>query len=115
MEAEYIAASDTARSLIPIRGILAELDVTDNDFAFPMLMDNNSAIAASGGEKVSRNARHIDIKYHHIRDLVGKGVIGISYVPSSEMAADGFTKALDRDKFVEFRNMIGMANSIGAE
>ncbi len=80
-----------------------------------MLIDNNGAIAASSGEKIARKAYHIEIRYHHIYDLVKKGVISVSYIPSREMAADSFTKALDKDKFMEFRDMIGMASSIGAE
>ncbi len=62
--------------------------------------------------KKRKKAKKKDIQYHHIRDLVEKDVISVSYIPSKQMAADGFTKALDKEKFIEFREMIGMAGSI---
>ena len=107
-EAEYIAASETSRKIISIRGILQELGMIDPDFTFPLLIDNNGAIAVSKGEKITRNARHIEIRYHHIRDLIEKGVIDVAHIPSAQMAADGFTKPLDAVKFGEFRDLIGI-------
>ena len=108
-EAEYIAASETAKNIITIRGILVELDVIPADFAFPLLIDNTGSIAVSGGEKITRNARHVDIRYHHIRDLIQNGTIEVLHVPSRDMAADGLTKALGAIKFKEFRSLIGLS------
>jgi hypothetical protein len=114
-EAEYIAASETAKNVIPTRGILEELDVVEPGFTFPLLIDNTGAIAVSGGEKVTRNARHIDIRYHHVRDLVANGVIEVLHVSSNKMAADGFTKALPEPAFKEFREMIGVTKQFNDE
>ena len=107
-EAEYIAVSETAKKLVAIRGILMELGVLPDDYKFPILVDNNGAIAASNGEKVTRNARHIDIRYHHVRDLVAKGVIDVLYTPSSKMTADGLTKPLPTDPFTHFVKELGL-------
>ena len=74
-EAEYIAASETARSIIVVRGILQELGVIDEEFTFPLLIDNMGSIALSNGEKIIKNLKHVDIRYHHIRDLVEKRTI----------------------------------------
>ena len=109
-EAEYIAASETAKSILIIRGILMELDVIDEEFVFPLMIDNTGGIAISGGEKVTRNARHIDIRYHHIRDLVAKRIIEVLYIPSAQMAADGLTKALAAVPFQEFRQHLGLTS-----
>jgi hypothetical protein len=114
-EAEYIAASETAKNVIMTRGILEEMAITEPDFAFPLLIDNTGAIAVSGGEKVTRNARHIDIRYHHIRDLIAKGLIEVLHISSNQMAADGFTKALPEPKFKEFRDLIGVSGQIEPE
>ena len=111
-EAEYIAASETAKNVIATRGILEEMAITDPDFAFPLLIDNTSAIAVSSGEKVTRNARHIEIRYHHIRDLIAKGLIKVLHIESNKMAADGFTKALPEPAFKEFRDLIGVSEPI---
>src|SRR5436190_19066182 len=69
-EAEYIAISETAKNVIIIHKILHELGIILEDFAFLLLINNTGAIAVSESEKVTRNARHIDIHYHHIRDLI---------------------------------------------
>jgi hypothetical protein len=114
-EAEYIAASETAKNVIMTRGILEEMAITEPGFAFPLLIDNTGSIAVSGGEKVTRNARHIDIRYHHIRDLIQKGLIEVLHVSSNQMAADGFTKALPEPKFKEFRDLIGVSGQIEPE
>ena len=89
--------------------------ITDPGFAFPLLIDNTGSIAVSSGEKVTRNARHIDIRYHHIRDLIQKGLIKVTHVSSNQMAADGFTKALPEPKFKEFRDLIGVSGQIEPE
>ena len=82
------------------------MGIIPEDFAFPLLIDNTGAIAISGGEKVTRNARYIDIRYHHIRDLIEKKTIEISHIPTSGMAADGLTKALMANKFKEFVELV---------
>ena len=80
-----------------------------------MLIDNTGSIAVSSGKKVTRNARHIDIRYHHIRDLIQKGLIKVTHVSSNQIAADGFTKALPEPKFKEFRDMISISGQIEPE
>ena len=100
---------ETAKNIIITRGILTELDIIPTEFAFPLLIDNTGNIAISGGEKITRNARHIDIRYHHIRDLIQNGTIEVLHIPSKSMAVDGLTKALATVKFKEFRDLIGLS------
>jgi len=52
--------------MIITRGILIKLGIILEDFAFPILTDYTRAIAIRVGEKITKNARHIDICYHHI-------------------------------------------------
>ena len=105
-EAEYIVVSETVKNIVITRGILHKLNIILEDFAFSLLIDNTGAIVISGGEKVTRNARHIDIHYHHIRDLIEKKTIEISHILTGEMAADGLTKMLLLNKFKEFIELI---------
>jgi hypothetical protein len=51
--------------------------IIESGFAFPLLIDNTGSIVLFGGEKVTRNARHIDIRYYYIRDLIIKGLIEV--------------------------------------
>jgi hypothetical protein len=60
----------------------------------------------------NRRTRHINVRYHYIRDCIESGTIEPHYTPISDMLADGFTKALDRQKFSTFVSSIGIRDSI---
>ena len=51
--------------------------------------------------------KHIEIRYHFIRDMVQKGVLKLKYVPTKEQVADVFTKPLAHVKFEYFRDKLG--------
>ena len=82
------------------------MDIILKDFAFLLLINNISVIAVSGGEKVTRNARHINICYHHIQNLIEKKIIEISHISTDEMTVNDFTKALLSNKFKKFVELI---------
>jgi hypothetical protein len=119
-EAEYITASDATREAIWLRNLLAEIDPfgasaislpqlhEPNLPPISMAMDNQGAIALATLESQNRRTRHINVRYHYIRDCVKSGTIAPHYTPISNMLADGFTKALDRLKFATFVSSIGM-------
>lgn len=56
--------------------------------------DNQSAISIAEVEMFRKRSKHIDIRYHHIRDKVNLGVIGLEYVPSMDNLADCLTKGV---------------------
>jgi hypothetical protein len=60
----------------------------------------------------NRRTRHINVRYHYIRDCIESGIIAPHYTPISDMLADRFTKALDRLKFVTFVFSIGIRDLI---
>ena len=105
-EVKYIIISETAKNIVITHEILHKLNIILEDFIFPLLINNTGAITISESEKVTRNARHIDIHYHHIRDLIEKKIIEVSHIPTGEMAADGLTKALLSNKFKEFIKLV---------
>ena len=53
-------------------------------------------------------SKHIEIKYHFIRDYVQKGVVRLEYISTNEQVADIFTKALPRGKHVHFKDKMGV-------
>ena len=73
---------------------------------FLLLINNISTIAVSENEKVIRNARHIDIHYHHIQNLIEKKIIEIFHISTDEMTVNDFTKVLLSNKFKEFVELI---------
>ena len=56
-------------------------------------------------------SKHIEMRYHHLRDMVQKGAIRLQYIPTDEQIADVFTKPLSATKFVYFRDKLGMAEN----
>ena len=73
-----------------------------------LLADNQSAIALSGSDLISRRTKHIDIRYHFVRQKVEEKLIELEWTDTSTNVADGMTKPLGRVAFNKFRNEIGM-------
>ncbi|TVY53197.1 Copia protein, partial [Lachnellula suecica] len=80
----------------------------------PKLVDikanNTGAIALVKNPHLHEQSKHIDISYHHIRDLEAKKRITITYIPTDQMIANSFTKPLERTKFEGFKHMIGLVD-----
>lgn len=101
-EAEYIAASNTAQEVCWLRNMLQELCIIGND-PINLFVDNQSAIRLVDNPVHHKKTKHIDIKFHHIRECVENKYIVVKYVCSEDQLADIFTKALARDKFRSIR------------
>ena len=53
-------------------------------------------------------SKHIEIKYHYIRDMVQRGAVKLLYVATEEQIADVLMKPLARLKFEYFRERLGV-------
>jgi hypothetical protein len=82
---------------------------TTNSLLDPTIIhvDNQSAIAIANNTKSNKRTKHIDIRYHYIREAIANNAIVTKYCPSNQMLADILTKGLPRDKFTPLRNMLG--------
>jgi hypothetical protein len=94
MESEYIAASDASREVIWLRRLLSELGEEQTN-PTRLLCDNESAISLTRNPESHKRSKHIDVRYHFIREQIFKKTIEISYVNTREQLADAFTKAID--------------------
>ncbi|GKE07005.1 hypothetical protein Tco_1399023, partial [Tanacetum coccineum] len=70
-----------------------------NGKAVPIFCDNTSAIAISDNPVLHSRTKHIDIKYHFIRDHILKGDIELHFIPTQYQLVDIFTKPLDEPTF----------------
>jgi hypothetical protein len=52
--------------------------------------------------------KHIDVRYHFLKDYVEKGKVKLSFVPTENQLADIFTKPLDSARFTLLRGELGM-------
>ena len=56
--------------------------------------DNQACLTIAKDPEHHGRTKAIDVKYHHVRDLIARGVVTLEYVPIEHMLADGLTKAL---------------------
>ena len=73
-----------------------------------MFEDNQSAIAMCKNPQHHGRAKHIDIKYHFIREQVANKNVKLEYCPTKVMTADMFTKGLAREQFYTLRSQAGV-------
>jgi len=69
-------------------------------------IDNKATIYISKNETINQNTRHIDIKYHLVRDYIKENKIRLNYIKSQDNLADGFTKYLNSNAMKKFRDLI---------
>ncbi|KAK1379914.1 hypothetical protein POM88_026658 [Heracleum sosnowskyi] len=109
-EAEYIAAGSCCAQILWIRNQLRDYGfVLDK---IPILCDNTSAIAISNNPVQHSRTKHIDIRYHFIREHVMNGTVELHFVPTEEQIADIFTKSVDESTFIKLVGKLGMLNSL---
>ena len=106
-EAEYIASAAAACQAVWLERLLGDI-IGEKPRKPQLKMDNMSAIALSKNPVLHDRSKHIDTKYHFIRECVDGGRIGLDYTSTLEQLADVLTKPLGRMKFQELRDKIGV-------
>jgi hypothetical protein len=113
-ESEYIGMSTCCKQGQWIAQVLRDMGFPEYIGKDPemveMRADNQGAIALAKNPHLHERSKHIDISYHHIRDLEERKKIKISYIPTTRMVADGFTKPLERVAFDRFKDMLGLVD-----
>lgn len=72
------------------------------------MVDNESAISLAKNPDSHKRSKHIDVRYHYIREQVDKKIVEISYINTKEQLADILTKALDVRNQEKFKKEIGV-------
>lgn len=106
-EAEFMAATSAACQAIWLRSLYSEI-VGEEMQRIVIRVDNKSAIALMKNPVFHGRSKHIDSKYHFIRECVEEEKVEIEYVSGEEQKADILTKALARVKFFEMRELLGV-------
>jgi hypothetical protein len=99
-EAEYIAASTASREAVWLRKLLSNLFRT-----------YTVTIKAAENPVFHDRSKHIEMRYHYIRDMIQRKFLSLQCVPTAEQTADIFTKPLPLIKFVYFRDKLGVAEN----
>lgn len=107
-EAEYIALSSCVCEVMWAKQFLAEICNTEKK-KVSVMCDNQSAIKLSDSEAYRPRTKHIDIRFHHIRDQINNDKVEIKFVPSAKMTADALTKAVTKDKHLFCAKEMGIS------
>ena len=98
-EAEYIAAAACCKEITFIRNVCADMGVI---LTGPLVLavDNTAAIEVAYNNGASARTKHFNMSNHYFRDLVLYGYIKPIHIVTSKQRADGYTKSLEKSKFL---------------
>eukprot|EP00253_Pinus_taeda_P002592 PITA_02592 len=109
-EAEYMATRQASCEAIWLRKLLYGL--FDEELRPTVIhYDNQSCIKLTENPVCHDRSKHIDIRYHFIRDYVQKGAVKLEYISTDERVANVLTKSLTRGKHVHFRDKMGVVRN----
>lgn len=115
-EAELMALSKAVAEAMHLRQLIASMKFSSplpmlmpgSEISFPMQIweDNQGTIHVVTNPSASARMKHVDIRYHYVREQVEAKNVTISYIPTEHQMADGLTKSLGRLQFVKFSNLV---------
>ncbi|MFS7992379.1 putative RNA-directed DNA polymerase [Helianthus anomalus] len=106
-EAEFMAATSAACQALWLRSLISDLTGKEAEKVL-LMVDNESAIALMKNPVFHGRSKHIDTKYHFIRECVEREQIEVKQVSGDLQKADSLTKALPRIQFTEMRDLMGV-------
>ena len=77
--------------------------------SFPILCNNQAACSLSNSPAISARSKHIDIRHHFLRNHILEGSFSTTWIPTEDMPADIFTKALPLATFSCHRDVLGLS------
>ncbi|KAL0553858.1 hypothetical protein IC582_007762 [Cucumis melo] len=109
MEAEYVAACEAAKEAVWLRKFLHDLEVVPNmNLPITLYCDNSGAVANSKEPRSHKRGKHIERKYHLIREIVQRGDVIVTKIASEHNIADPFTKTLTAKVFEGHLESLGL-------
>lgn len=106
-EAEYVSAANGACQAVWLRNILKSIGC-DQKEATVLFCDNSSTIKLAKNAVLHGRSKHIQVRYHFIRELVGDEVIEMEYCSTQDQVADIMTKAVKLEVFEKLRGYMGV-------
>jgi len=99
-EAKYVAISEAVKEILFVLQLLNTMNIPV-EAPVRVRVDNMGAIFMAGNASSSVKTRHVDTRFHFVRELVEDKVVEIIFVKTDENKADGFTKNVRGDVFEE--------------
>nr|GEU71210.1 hypothetical protein [Tanacetum cinerariifolium] len=112
-KAEYVVVAGCCANILWMKSQLTNYDIIYEKV--PIFCDNTSAIAISNNPVLHSRTKHIDIRYHFIKDHILKWDIELHFIPTQYQLADNFTKPLDEPTFKKLIVKLGYNGEIRAK
>ena len=106
-EAEFIAVASCACQAVWMRRILEKLSHTQGNCT-TMFCDNSSTIKLSKNPMMHGRSKHIDVRFHFLRDLTKEGVVELVHCGTQDQIANVLIKPLKLDLFLKLRELMGV-------
>ena len=107
-EAEYVALCEACQEVTWLRRLLHDIGLPQTSKPTTVYEDNQGAMALSMNPKDHPRTKHIDVRFHYIRDCIDRKRVNLEYVRTTDMVADTLTKALPKPAFEKFRMLMGV-------
>ncbi len=107
-EAEFIAATESCKELLWLRKYIEELGFKQEHYV--LYCDNQSAIHLGKNSTFHSRSKHIDVRYHWIRDVLSSKLLELEKIHTDDNGSDMLTKSLPREKLEVCRLISGMVN-----
>ena len=105
-EAEYVALGDGVKEALFAKGVHFFIIPSISENCIKMFLDNDGAISLANNPLNSARTKHIDVRFHFIRELTRSKTISVEYVPTKEQRADILTKVLTGAIFKKHRDFL---------
>jgi len=105
-EAEYMALSDCSRQVVWMHTLMGELGYSLKPI--PICGDNQGSIFIASNPVTERRSKHIDIRYHYVREVISRKYACVFFINGDQNPADMFTKNLGSVKFLKYRGELGL-------
>ena len=113
MQAEFIACYEATGQVVRLKNFIPGLKVVDS-ISRPLVLycDNEPAVFYASNNKSSVAAKHIDIKYHVVKDRIQDHTIDVKHISTTRMLADPLTKGLPPSIFREHVAGMGLLEAL---
>lgn len=108
-EAELIAAASCACQTVWLKRVLEKLGLNQGKTTI-IHCDSSSAIKLSKNPVMHGRSKHIDVRFHFLRELTKAGTVELVYCSTQEQLADVMTKPLKLDAFLKMRASLGVCS-----
>ena len=109
-EAEYVSLSEAIKDALWISSLAKDLSggQQETPSTVPIFCDNQSAIKLVKNPEFHQRSKHIDVRYHFVRQQQSEERVDVQFVKSEDQLADIFTKPLPAPRFIDLRERIGV-------